>query len=470
MNRFLSARNLTSNVKKSWKTIAIVSGVFVLLQAVFFGLLVAGQAVPDRAVIDQLAADVDEGFYGPSGISDHMGGSADTFTECVVVGTGLGMEGKNLLERAAFMPRISNCAEGKQQILDLAAGKPLKSTAVTGYYKYWAGYTVLTRPVIALAGIEGIRIISGGLLLISISLATIMVSRTTNVLAALGLIFPLSFASNIMSTPSTSFSQAISIAAMFFGVALTAWGVNKSEKHGLALLALSASVFCYVDLLTTPAIPWTLSVAVLATAKYLSSGRVSSALKLGLVGAVVWIASFGLTWAARWIIAGIVLGFQKTYKFILSNVEFRTGGEYEGVSKALFASTNANWSYWLGQISTAGLVLVIGGLVTVIALAFGVLRRGPKTLAYWLALSSPAVIIVLWYEAVGNHSQIHQFFTYRGFPTLLGVLLFVALALASMVKKGIAGSASVATEEGATNPVTTSSTGGKHALGEKQPK
>ena len=38
-----------------------------------------------------------------------------------------------------------------------------------------------------------------------------------------------------------------------------------------------------------------------------------------------------------------------------------------------------------------------------------------------VVLALPAFAVPFWYEALGNHSQIHAFFTYRGIPTALAI-------------------------------------------------
>ena len=55
------------------RPVALLLAFLVPLQLVFFGLLVAGSAVPDRPVVQNLARDVAGGHYGPDGLPDGMG-------------------------------------------------------------------------------------------------------------------------------------------------------------------------------------------------------------------------------------------------------------------------------------------------------------------------------------------------------------------------------------------------------------
>ena len=390
-----------------------------VLQFALFGLLVVGQAVPDRPIVNHLLAAVEDGTYGPNAMIDRMGGVSDTFTECVVVGTGLGASPEeSAFDRAVRMPRIGNCAGGAGDLQAIAEGAVIQDS---NYYKYWAGYTVITRPVLALMGLEGLRIVAGTLMLLAAVGAFLAVRARTTTAVALGLILPLLVGTNLLSTPSTSFSQSISIAFVFLSVLLTAVGSGRSIRLGGYGALLGAALFCYVDLLTTPAVPWAMSAFVLGAVVWFRTDRLRDAFVGVLVGGAVWPAAFGITWVSRWVFGAVFLGFSETFDTVQENVGFRTGGEHEAVSEALGAGTLSNAIYWWRVLPTAELVL-IGCLVTVAAGLFLALRRAGLTRwAVAVVLALPAFAVPFWYEALSNHSQIHALFTYRGIPTALAI-------------------------------------------------
>ena len=71
------------------------------LQAVFLGLLVLAQAVPDDPIVANLLEAVEDGTYATNSEPDNMGGTSSSFTECVAIGTGLGRPDLGPWERAA---------------------------------------------------------------------------------------------------------------------------------------------------------------------------------------------------------------------------------------------------------------------------------------------------------------------------------------------------------------------------------
>ncbi len=397
------------------------------LQLVFFGLLVAAAAVPDAPIVRHLVTDIRHKDYGPASLPDRMGTQSDSYTECVVVGTGLGRPGLSPLERAGIMPRLASCNNGgPTQLLELDGGQKISTGP---YFRYWAGYTVLTRPVLALTTMAGLRIVVGGLLLSAFAALFVAVGTTSGRLAAAALVAPVVLGSNLMSTPVSSFSQALSIAAYVGGAAGIAVAARRSLRWGLAATAVAAAVFCYVDLLTTPPAAWALSVAVLTAVVWGRTRDLRSTLRGFLLSGLVWPVSFTITWVSRWVIAVPFVGAHEVVTGVANQVLFRTEGQYAGVSDALWAPVAKNWDYWMGNVPTARAVL-IGVLIVAVVGALASLRRGWRALVAGGIVAAAALVVPFWYETLRNHSQIHAFFTYRSITIALGVIGFAWLATA----------------------------------------
>lgn len=402
-------------------------GVLVALQFVLMGLLVVGQTVPDKPIVDNLLAAIKEGAYGPSRIPDRMGTESDTFTECVVVGTGLGADPEeSARSRAARMPRIGNCDGGAEDVKAVAAGKVFDYD----YYKYWAGYTVFTRPVLAVAGMDGLRILSGTLMIVCLVGAFLAVRARTTTSVATALLLPFVAGTNMLSTPSTSLSQSISIAFIFLSVVLTAQGAKRSPYLGVVGAMVGAGLFCFVDLLTTPAIPWALSGFTLAAAVWYRERKLSRAALWGVLATVAWGFAFAFTWVSRWAFGAALLGWDRTVAMVKQNVGFRTSGNWAGVSDEFGAGAVRNVSYWWGHIPTSHLVLWACLLVILGSLLVALRRGGISRWGTALVLSAPAAVVPFWYTMVSNHSQIHMFFVNRGVPTALAVITAAFLLVA----------------------------------------
>lgn len=431
-------------------------GLVVALQFVLFGLLVAGQAVPDRPIVENLAAAAERGTYGPNTMVDRMGGRADSFTECVVVDTGLGAPpGESAFSRAVRMPRGYNCKGGPELFRTMQAGGAVVPD--DNYYKYWAGYTVITRPVLALLGIEGLRIVAGSLMVVLGVAAFLVVRARTTLPVAVALLLPLVLGTNLLSTPSTSFSQSLSTAFALLSVVLAASGAARSVRLGLLGTALGAALFCFVDLLTTPAIPWAMSAFVLGAVTWFRSRELRGAATAVLLGGFVWPAVFGITWVSRWVIGAAFLGVRPTVDMVRENIGFRTTGQWAGVSDELGAAVVANADYWWSVVPTSAPVLVGCVIATALGLALGVRRGGLGRLAVAGVLAAPALVVPVWYLALSNHSQIHAFFVHRNVPAALAVMTAAALAAAARPARTSAPAPEATAEPAGASPAGTPS-------------
>lgn len=411
------------------RPVALLLAFLVTLQLVFFGLLVAGSAVPDRPVVQNLARDVAGGHYGPDGLPDGMGGRSSSYTECVVVGTGLSNPEYSAVDRAVRMPRIKSCKVGAEQIRALAAGEDVNDG--NEYFRYWAGYVALTRPVLALSGMEALRVLVGGMFAVSLVGLVLVASRVAGARYALALTTPMLVASNMTSLPATSFSQALCLAVAFGGVVLAAWTELRASRWLAYAVALGAASYNFFDLLTTPAIPWSLTAALVGAVAYTRSGSARTAFGRILLAGVVWPVAFAFTWVSRWVIAAIFLGGDYVADNVLSISKFRINGAYESVDQTPGAGVVVNVAEWLSTPATAWPTLVIGLTVAVGALVLAGRRHGAAGLRAAGVLSLPALVVPFWLAALNNHSQIHAFFVYRTVPVALGVVVAACVLAAA---------------------------------------
>jgi hypothetical protein len=428
---------MTTWVRRGTRLAALV----LVLQLVFLALLVVGAAVPDERIVDHLNSDVRKGAYGPSGQPDGQGGRATTYTDCVAAGTGLGLPDASVFERAIRMPRLLSCSGGDRQIRALHEGE--RPDRLQEYFRYWAGYTVLTRPVLALGGMDGVRLVAGGLFGLALLAMTMMVSRALGCWYTVALLFPLLLSSNVLSVPANAFSHAISLATIFGGLALSTWAARQPGWSVLWTVALSASVFNFVDLLTTPTIPLALTAAVTAAIAYRRTAVPRDALVMGVAVSVVWTSAYVLTWVSRWLITAVFLGWSHTMGVVTHTAKFRIDGDFRSVSHTFGAAVLKNGRTWLAVPVTPEFVLVVSAVAICAALGFGIRRFGTERLLVAAILGAPSLIAVVWMLVLSNHSQIHDIFVYRNVPTSLGI------AVAGCLVASTAGAKSRVTRDGA---------------------
>lgn len=399
----------------------------VLLQVVFLGLLTAAQAVPNGPITDHLAQAVESGDYGAPYAPDGVGGTADRFTECVVLGYGVSSadDDRSVWFRATGGPRLESCEDGVAQIRELAAGGSVVPPAT--YFRYWSGYSVLTRPVLALTDVPGLRLVVSGLFALAGLAAFWTLARRAGRVAAFALFVPLVAGTNALAMPSHAFTHGIALAAVAVGVALVAVTARNGWRGAALGAAGGAALFCYVDLLTVPPMAWALSAAVAGAVAQATRGSLAATFRTVLAAGIAWPVAFAFTWVSRWVVAALVQG-PSVFSRVNEVSRFRLDGG--DVSQRFGAGVTANWSWWLDHTATAKPLLVLAGVVVLVGLVLTVLRHGARGVLVTLLLAAPALVVPAWYCVLSNHSQIHAFFTYRSLAAAVGIVAMAAVVSA----------------------------------------
>lgn len=406
---------------------ARIAILMVVLQVAFTGLLLLAAGVPDRVVVRQLAEDVRTGAYGRDGAPDGMGGRSTSFTDCVEAGVYLGGHPDlGLLEKAIRAPRLDSCRNGAGEVLGLREGVlPPRDE----YFRYWNGYTVLSRPVLALGGMNALRMVSGVLLTCSLIGCVLVLAGVTGRAYALALLGPVVVSTNLMAAPATSFSHSLSNATLLVAVAAAGWAAGRRPTWTPYVVTAGAASFCFMDLLTTPAVAWAWTAAVVAAATW-TRGRQLRATTSAMLGAGFWWpVAFTITWVSRWLIAVPVAGFAEVRRNVTAKVDERLG-DTSTVSDVFGAAVPLNARTWL-QLATAPATLALAIGVGVLAVVLA--RRRRVSWALPAVLAFPALVVPGWLILLSNHSQVHDHFVYRTVPAALGVVLGAVVLAASRI-------------------------------------
>ncbi|MEW1956575.1 hypothetical protein [Kineococcus sp. NPDC059986] len=396
----------------------------VALQVVFFVLLMGAQAVPNGPIIKHLAQAIQTGDYGAPYGPDGVGGTADRFTECAELGYGVTTpdDPRSLWNLTTGGPRLSSCDDGKGEIQRLAAGEDFQTPAT--YFRYWSGYSVLTRPVLALTDVPGLRLVVTGVFAAAVLAAFLAVTRRLGAVAGFALFLPIAATTNALAMPDRAFTHGIALATVAAGVAVTAVAASRGWRAAVLGAGFSAALFCYTDLLTVPPMAWALCAAVAAAVTHARTRNPRETWRTVLAVGAAWPIAFGFTWVFRWFIGALGQGLS-VFSRVQEVSQFRLDGG--DVSHAFGAGVVANWTYWTQHSVTAVPVVVASTVLLAVLVALTLARHGVRGLATFAAVALPALVVPAWYCVLSNHSQIHAFFVYRSLPAAVGVLLLAGV-------------------------------------------
>ena len=120
-------------------------------------LVALASLVPDRLILDALVDSVrrNEIFNLPQvGLT---GRGVDVFSDCIALTMGLGNSDGGTLSTWLRSPTLGSCDGAVASIQAFESGEGLSGGYQ--YFRYWHGYTVVSRPLVATIGVTGLRIV-----------------------------------------------------------------------------------------------------------------------------------------------------------------------------------------------------------------------------------------------------------------------------------------------------------------------
>ena len=392
-------------------------------------LVVLADLVPDRLIVDQLVVALRNGGlpredYG-TGWTGHR---VDQFTDCLGLTIGLGdLPGTNVLSSAIESPTLGKCTSAVPRLEGYQAGDGLSRSYE--YYRYWHGYAVPIRPLVASVGLRGTRILTAAVLVVGILGFARSLAQRHGPVAPIVLFAPL-----VLSTDFADLQASLPHAYGVVAILGTCWLAYVVVVSGATLWraavvsGFSGAVVVYTDILTTAPAGWALCIFVVA----LAASTVATGPRLAAfagTSAVSWIIGYGWMWFTKWVLAAAIYGYDEVRKTIGANVSNRLDGEYVDIEEGVFATTRLNVSQWWAQpLSGAVLIAIVAVIIVVWVRRIRNDSGDEHRVLDRLILSLAAVIPIVWYETLRNHSQVHFWFTYRAVSLVIGIIAAAVVA------------------------------------------
>ena len=397
--------------------------------ALLFALLLGAYALPGapvRALLVPSAATImDEGLY-PAFFGFKLF-QMDNYTDTLML-----MEAATADETAPLTALMTNTAYNVDNFetlgADLAAylaarqsGDP-DAVAQTGlepfsYARYWHGYLIWLRPLLCLMPYTGVRVVQYIVLAALLAAVLALLRRRCGGRAAVWFAVSQALVTVFFVPHQVQYFTCFAIA--YAGCVWVLAQPRRSDALCLGLVALGV-VTAFCDLLVTPVLTLGLPLAcwLLQPQQRLRAGGRQCALCVG--GCLCWGVGYGVCWASKWVLAGLVTG-QDVLGDALRQVGVRTTADtwhgmeltWGNIFRFLYDTLQSRGLFWpLVVLAVLALALFAGSVRSRAALA----KAAPLSLAAALPLA--------WYAALRTHSIQHGWFTWRA----LGLTLFASPA------------------------------------------
>jgi hypothetical protein len=396
--------------------------IYCLVLAAMLLLVILANIVPNKLIWDNVARSLPSENYvvSPGDLVQ-----LDQFTECIAVTVGLLPRDVSIhpFIRAVGSPTLGRCEVAGRALAEDSGD----ANSYFYYWRYWHGYQVLSRPILALTDTKGLRLTV--LLLVSASLLAFL----TSVFKSLGAAYVYIFLISLLSAPlysqfllvSHSGVWIISLAFASFLLFVVREKPRFFETHCLEMFFVVGMGTAYVDMLTDPLVTLTIPLLVLfwRGAWPITLNLRSSAATAFLLSSC-WMLGYAGCWSAKWVLAVAVLPSASLAE-VAAKVFGRLSGTLSGLAPGQATSLNSI------KVNFAQAQIGFAILSTAAALRLLVMRRYAvpafRSIDRFATATWIVSLPIVWLALLRNHSIVHAFFVapilIPSFALLLATLL-----------------------------------------------
>ena len=335
----------------------------------------------------------------------HNGTELDGFTDAIMLGNAIYEGQASPLQKAMVNPRAEYTPGDSVPVDSLGryAQKEEGYREVT-YARYWHGYLLFLKPLLLFFTPSDIRLLNMTVQLLLAALVLGLCYQEKGFRLALPMGAALLCLNPISTALCFQYTDVYLLTLVFCGVLLHFRTDRK--KYGLLLYLWLGICVAFFDFLTYPIV----SLGVLLTVEMLLRED-SLWKKIGhmLLASFAWAVGYGGMWAGKWVAAS-ALTDQNVIMDALQNVAGRASSTAGEKNVEFFAVLWQNAQNYVNPAFKLLLLLLVLGLCWLLLAKKCRFSFDGKGL---LPLLLCAVLPLIWYFCVKNHSMIHAYMTHR---------------------------------------------------------
>ena len=290
------------------------------------------------------------------------------------------------------------------------------------YARYWHGYVVILKPLLAFFELNEIRDLNLFLVMGMICATAVLLSKYGKGRFAVPYLLAVCFINPMAVAASLQFSTIFHTMSAALLVMLLLWKQKWFREYIWLYFMLVGMMTSYVDLLTYPVVALAFPVIlyiILSEPEKLVDGAVRV-----VANSAFWCAGYVGMWASKWAVSSLLM--QKNYfTKAVETVKLRSGDT--AFEQELTAGQVLDAMFGFLKGSSFSLILIVVLVLTVLL----ILKKGicGQKINAAILLLAVCLYPVVWYVGTKNHSAIHGFYTYRGVSVVLFALPSALLML-----------------------------------------
>lgn len=294
-------------------------------------------------------------------------------------------------------------------------------TSIT-YARYWHGYLPILRVLLIFFDISEIRMI---LLIIFVILFVWLLKLIRD---KIGLIEAIIFALSLMLYSYFLVSYSLESAPVFLVMMISSIILLKridKIKNLYSFVFIISCITNFVDYLTVPLITLAIPLILYITYKQKEKSDLpcKALIQIVIKSSLIWFIGYASTWFSKWIIYDILYG-EEIIKSAITQVIYRTGATVTYETESIFSVIG---KFMLDVLIYCDSIIIL--VIFFLLLNIKKYKITVRTKKDYFNKTAPILLIALipivWYLVLANHTVVHSRFTYRHM-----LIFFICIMLA----------------------------------------
>ena len=407
---------------------------YILLVSIFTILLIAVFAIPTSAIKNNIVESAKqiqkEGlWFQPLGFYLFQ---IDNMTDCLMMNINASADSDNPIRSSMIINFYQPYENGDirtsrkmdRTTIDVIENEKHTPIGFGIYARYWHGYQVILRPLLNFFNYNQIRVINYIALFVLFTITIILLYKRLNILYALSFAATL-IISNIMIVPlAIQFSTCFYIALFGMIIVLNCKRITDSKRLTMMFFTIGAFT-SYMDFLTTPILTLGFPLLVLV-----AINKEKEKLRTLFTQSFVWFAGYASIWASKWLIGWILTG-ENIIDSAMTCAQQRVGNTIVFGGAEMYM--NQFFDIILTKLSNMIYPICIAiGIVIILMILYFYKNRDKVKKLNWLVII--ALMPIVWFIVMKNHSLQHIFFTWRDYMLTLWCMLIFAFSNYKKIK------------------------------------
>lgn len=334
----------------------------------------------------------------------------DNFTDSIMLLTSAYEGDEGAVDQAVFSYRVYKKGATKEESCENCGILADNEKSVKTYPRYWHGYKIILKPLLAFLNINEIRDLNMFFILVCCTAIILLLYKNGMGSYIIPYLFGICFLEIPTVAKSLQNSTIFHLISLAGIVILLGSRKEAFRKRYWAFFLMVGMATSYFDFLTYP-------IATLGFTLIFYVGLVGVYEKYDLKfvwhtieNSFLWGIGYLGMWAMKWVLGTLFTG-QNLFLDAKEGITLRAGNEFQGVVLNEKAVLDVMKEYFQGQAIVYLIPLFI------LCLCVWIIKtKGYKDKRNWMAVMVLLVISIypfMWYYISKNHSYQHAFFTYR---------------------------------------------------------